>query len=172
MGGRKNCTRIMPPIPKATSVAVVAYATAGCTLYKNPDAAGPMIMAEVHTPDDMAIIGGSPPSGATIGYIDLVAGDKNARHVPNNPPITNIGHTASGSEMEYHTNPSAHSNSPQSESAAMCLRLYLSATLPLTNTKSAIGKNSASPSQPMSIALPVLSKTCLPNVAACNITPT
>jgi hypothetical protein len=40
-----------------------------------------MIIADVHTPDDIAMIGGNPPSGATIGYIDRVAGERNALHV-------------------------------------------------------------------------------------------
>ena len=44
-----------------------------------------------------------------------------------------------------------------SEIAATYLRLYRSATLPLTNTNNAIGPNSASPSQPISSDRPVMS---------------
>jgi len=59
-----------------------------------------MIIADVHTPDDIAMIGGNPPSGATIGYIDRVAGERNALHVPNATPMAKNGHTAVGSVNE------------------------------------------------------------------------
>ena len=49
------------------STEVVAYAIHGSALYKNPEAAGPRIMADVHTAELMATIGGNPPSGAIIG---------------------------------------------------------------------------------------------------------
>ena len=162
---------MIPMMPIKINALVVAYATQGATEYKNPDAAGPTIIADVHTPDDIAMIGGSPPSGATIGYIERVAGDKNAREMPNATAITKNGHTAVGSESEYTTSAIAQSISPASANAATCLRLNLSATLPLTNTSRAIGPNSAKPSHPMSIARPVVSKICFPSVAACSDTP-
>ena len=59
-----------------------------------------MIIADVHTPDDIAMIGGIPPSGATIGYIARVAGAKNAREVPKTTAITKNGHTAVGPDSE------------------------------------------------------------------------
>jgi len=137
--------------------AVDPYASAGDALYRNPETAGPTIIADVQTPDDIAMIGGSPPSGATIGYIERVAGDKNARLVPNAAPMTKNGHTAVGPDNEYSINVMAQMNSPPSANAATYFRLKRSATLPDTNTKSAIGANSARPSQPMSSSRPVMS---------------
>ena len=75
--------------------------------------------------------------------------------------MTKNGHTAGCSSPrianEYATNVSAHIISPANEMAATYFRLYLSATLPLTNTNSAIGPNSARPSQPISSERPVMS---------------
>jgi hypothetical protein len=87
-------------MPIKINAVVVAYATHGATEYKNPDAAGPMIIADVHTPDDMAMIGGIPPSGATIGYIARTAGAKNAREVPKTTAMRKNGQTAVGSDNE------------------------------------------------------------------------
>jgi len=55
--------------------------------------------------------------------------------------------------------------------APMTLRLKRSATVPVTSTSRAAGRNSAKPSKPMSNSRPVMSYTCLPRTVACNITP-
>jgi hypothetical protein len=91
---------MMPIIPIKINAAVVAYGIHGAAEYKNPDAAGPIIIADVQTPDDMAMIGGIPPSGATIGYIARTAGDKNAREIPKTTAMRKNGHTAVGSDNE------------------------------------------------------------------------
>ena len=51
------------------------------------------------------------------------------------------------------------------------MRLTRSATVPVTSTSSAAGRNSARPIQPRSASRPVMSKACLPTAAACRATP-
>ena len=62
--------------------AAVAYAIHGAAAYKNPDSAGPTIIAPVQTVEYIATICGNPFSGAIIGAIERIAGETNARDAP------------------------------------------------------------------------------------------
>jgi len=106
---------------------------------------------------------------AAIGRID---GAKNARELPYKMAIMKIGNTPVGSVDAYHARSSADASSPVIASWDTRLRLYRSATVPVTKTSSAIGKNSANPSQPRSSSRFVMSYTCLASVVTCNDSPT
>ena len=62
-------------------------------------------------------------------------------------------------------------NSPNCATNEILLRLSLSAIVPVNKTSKIAGMNSASPSQPISSSESVMSKMCLPNAAACSMTP-
>ena len=98
-------------------------------------------------------------------------GAANARHPPNPTAMTKSGHTAVGSDIAYKARAIEQISSPVTASDPTILRLKRSATDPVTRTNNAAGRNSASPSRPMSSSRPVMSYTCLPRAVACNITP-
>ena len=59
-----------------------AYATHGSMEYRNPDNAGPMMMAAVQVAENNATVRGIPPSGAPMGGIARIDGAWNARAMP------------------------------------------------------------------------------------------
>jgi hypothetical protein len=69
-------------IAQTMSAEPTRYASTGEAEYKKPDAAGPMMPADVHTVEYSAIIWGSRPSGAMAAAIGRIDGARNAREPP------------------------------------------------------------------------------------------
>ncbi|CAB4602031.1 unannotated protein [freshwater metagenome] len=117
------------------------------------------------------MVRGSPPSGATIGGIERMAGAWNARPMPYRKAITNSGPTEVGPLKAYTASAIEQTSSPPTAASATSLRENRSATLPVTSTSSAAGRNSANPMKPMSASLPVRSNACFNSAVACSATP-
>ena len=71
--------------------------------------------------------------------------------------MMNSGHTSVGSVVAYQSSAIEHATSPPIAKMATFLRSNRSATVPVTSTSSAAGRNSQSPIQPRSAARPVMS---------------
>jgi len=89
-----------------------------------------------------------------MGRID---GARNARAVPYKIAITKIGTTLVGRVDAYNIKSKADASSPRIANCDTRLRLKRSATVPETNTSSAIGRNSARPRKPKSNSRRVMS---------------
>ncbi len=85
--------------------------------------------------------------------------------------MMNIGHTSVGLLRLYSSRAIDEASSMPTATEATRRRLTRSATMPVTSTSIAAGRNSASPIQPRSASRPEMSNASLPTVAACRATP-
>ena len=141
--------------------AASAYASLGPTEYRNPPTTGPTIDAAVNVAVQSAMICGNNSVGASSGAIERRDGASIASAAPNANAIRNSGHTVPGSIWLYTTSATAHATRPSRNSPLTRRRSNRSATHPLTSTSSTAGTNCARPMNPMSSALPEMSKVCL-----------
>ena len=131
-----------------------------------------MIPADVHTVEYNAIIWGKRPSGAIDAAMGRMLGARNARELPYRIAMRKMGKTPVGSVEAYHISNNADASSPHIAICEMRLRLNRSATVPVMNTSSAMGRNSANPRNPRSNSRRVMSYTCFASVVTCNESPT
>lgn len=99
-----------------------------------------------------------------------VAGVANAFAVPNAITSRKIGAVDVGFVPAYQARPHTVRACAQRAVPASALRSIRSASVPVTNTRSAAGANSARPSRPRASGLPVRSNTCLPNTVVRSAT--
>jgi len=99
-----------------------------------------------------------------------LAGVANAPAVPNAITSAKIGAVEVGCVPEYQARAPTLSAWRARPVAASRRRSTRSASVPVTNTSTAAGANSANPSRPRSSARPVRSKTCLPSTVVRSAT--
>ena len=99
-----------------------------------------------------------------------VAGVANAPAVPNAITRMKMGSVEVGFVPAYQASPAIVSACAARALAASRLRLIRSASVPVRNTSSAAGANSARPSRPSASGLPVRSNTCFPSTVVRSAT--
>ena len=122
-----------------------------------------------HVPEYRAINRGSPPSGTISGGSERNDGAANARAVPNSAAMAKIGTAEVGSAAAYRQNSTDVSTSTATAMAATRRRSKRSAADPVSGSSTSAGRNSTSPSRPSASSLSVMSYSCLPRAAACNV---